>query len=848
MNLPVALISSSIADAVLSATLMLTIVGMVAAVVLSRLSVQSWRLQSLLIAAVLLQGVMLVRTPIHLGWIEKPKTTGVEAALAEFDAQFATISASAAENSIPVAEQNTKQVFPPAIDQAKSTLPMVDVSWKSVFWSVWLLGLVMLTSLALHAYVRVIRAARKLDAAPRAWRREWVSVAGKQADRCEMFVSSSVGPLMLRRPSGYAFIVPESYWSGLNWQQRHGVMLHELAHLQRHDVWRQFLVRIVATVHWFNPVAWWAMRRYEQATELACDQRVTEAGEHVSAGFASALVQLIQWHEQSGLEVPVHRGFGLQTMAAPPLTSRVSRLLKPNSIGDSMMKRVVLALLALAIAGVSFVQIRLTAADGDSTDSDNTNLSVLSESVDDRLAEVISQLDQSDQTTSRFASLADSTSGRLAIGGYLNTLRNREMESARADAVPRFMARYFTKSDGGKYQTRSDQQAAYVRWEKKSQRLGDAFDKLAASMTDIAANLSEEGDANMLMKRLMNDPQGPAAAMLFDKRAGGDVITQYISKAMGSFLVDRGDGSFQIVDSKRGEAEQQIGKLEMASKIHTKLLRELPLLADELDTGDAQHQKFAKYLKNPMMASVVSVVLLKEHRGNPSMAVEELFTNLEKASVDTAGGLKIQEPALWQKLDEIYGQVDRLGGLIPRVQERLTEVGETLSKDDPLAQRLATQMNKTPIAVLLAAELPYADADPGEMLRGQLSEILEETADGKMSVREDKQEEVAGKMQEWLRICRAIRRHSRTIDDVLDSIEDKELIDRLGDAGRYFLLNEIRQTGESVRPDPIALLQKDLLAATDSNKYRVREERREVVRQLLEQAEKVDQQEANDDF
>ena len=161
---------------------------------------------------------------------------------------------------------------------------------------------------------------------------------------------------------------------------------------------------------------------------------------------------------------------------------------------------------------------------------------------------------------------------------------------------------------------------------------------------------------------------------------------------------------------------------------------------------------------------------------------------------------------------------------------------------------MSVQLKELPIAVLLAAELPYANADPGEMLRGQLSEILVDSGDGKLSVLEDRREEIANKMQEFLRICRAVRRHGRTVDDVLEKIDDEDFVARLGDAGRYFLLSEIRRMSESVRPNPVALMQNDLLAATDANKYRVREERREIVRQLLEQAEKVRQQEANDDF
>ena len=108
MNSPLALIFSGLTDAILTATVMMTIVGIVAAVVLSRLSIQSWRLQSFLVVAVLLQGVMLIRTPIHLGLIEQPqpRATDVEAALNEFDEQFSAAAVDLPEQTAPAAVSN----------------------------------------------------------------------------------------------------------------------------------------------------------------------------------------------------------------------------------------------------------------------------------------------------------------------------------------------------------------------------------------------------------------------------------------------------------------------------------------------------------------------------------------------------------------------------------------------------------------------------------------------------------------------------------------------------------------------------------------------------------------------
>jgi bla regulator protein BlaR1 len=52
------------------------------------------------------------------------------------------------------------------------------------------------------------------------------------------------------------------------------VLRHELAHLRRHDVLIGLIVRLIACIHWFNPLIWLAAARFRAERELACDQHV----------------------------------------------------------------------------------------------------------------------------------------------------------------------------------------------------------------------------------------------------------------------------------------------------------------------------------------------------------------------------------------------------------------------------------------------------------------------------------------------------------------------------------------------------------------------------------------------
>jgi len=59
---------------------------------------------------------------------------------------------------------------------------------------------------------------------------------------------------------------------------RRSILLHELAHLKRHDWAIQILSQLACAMHWFNPLVWWAAHRSRQEPERACDDQVLGAG------------------------------------------------------------------------------------------------------------------------------------------------------------------------------------------------------------------------------------------------------------------------------------------------------------------------------------------------------------------------------------------------------------------------------------------------------------------------------------------------------------------------------------------------------------------------------------------
>ena len=107
-----------------------------------------------------------------------------------------------------------------------------------------------------------------------------VSVAGD----CPLFVCG------LWRPR---LVLPSRLMASLGPAERRQVILHELAHVKRHDLAWGWPVEIARIVYFFHPLVYWVAYQLRLERELACDQLAMARSGHTPADYAQTLVQVV---------------------------------------------------------------------------------------------------------------------------------------------------------------------------------------------------------------------------------------------------------------------------------------------------------------------------------------------------------------------------------------------------------------------------------------------------------------------------------------------------------------------------------------------------------------------------
>lgn len=166
-------------------------------------------------------------------------------------------------------------VFRTQDDLVRSTL--VGFSWEQALVTVWAVGFALLLG---HLVLNAIRLHRFFGRADRQNEGRLYDIF---KDTRRRFGIHANVPLLVSRDvktPGIAgifnprVVIPRFCKDELKDKEIRCVLLHELTHYKRGDLFLHHLLLLICFVHWYNPLAWLVFRQFKISMEQACDQDV----------------------------------------------------------------------------------------------------------------------------------------------------------------------------------------------------------------------------------------------------------------------------------------------------------------------------------------------------------------------------------------------------------------------------------------------------------------------------------------------------------------------------------------------------------------------------------------------
>ena len=161
-------------------------------------------------------------------------------------------------------------------------------AWLACLWAI---GAVVVASVWLRAFALARRLVREsyTSAAP-----EWAARGARASSQSGLkapvrLLWSDALSIPIAWGFGRTAVVLPPQSERWDADRSEAVLLHEMAHLRRRDAWTQLVAQAALAVHWPNPLAWMAYRRFLDAREQACDDAVLRVGASAT-DYASHLV------------------------------------------------------------------------------------------------------------------------------------------------------------------------------------------------------------------------------------------------------------------------------------------------------------------------------------------------------------------------------------------------------------------------------------------------------------------------------------------------------------------------------------------------------------------------------
>jgi beta-lactamase regulating signal transducer with metallopeptidase domain len=135
----------------------------------------------------------------------------------------------------------------------------------------WLLGFIASFIINLAGYTKFLKYIKKSNIPANIWETEMLNNLLSGRYNVRLSRNPSINTPMLIGIVKPFIIIPDTIF---NETQIKNILLHEIVHLKRFDIWVKWLTMIASAIHWFNPLMYLIKKEINNSCELACDEVV----------------------------------------------------------------------------------------------------------------------------------------------------------------------------------------------------------------------------------------------------------------------------------------------------------------------------------------------------------------------------------------------------------------------------------------------------------------------------------------------------------------------------------------------------------------------------------------------
>ena len=733
-------------------------------------------------ACVLLQAVVLSPISLDIPWYE-PVPVPQQAVPAMASPAVGSLPDFMHGSSGSSGDVRAPAAAPPNAAPAIShSTPLPRWRWQHWVIAGWAVGVFLVLTVTVASYLRLVRRLRRKQTPPDEWQQEWRRLLQREGvDRqIPLYGHSTLGPMLCRLPSGYCVVVPVRLWGRLPPSQRVAVLRHELAHYQRRDIWQSLVARLLALPHWFNPLAWWTVRKFDEVAEWSCDRRLAEARPQQVPDFARALLEMVE-----------SRCSRVGTTAAigGSLSERFRRLLVFGIREDSVMKRMTIVTLLMGITLAGLLRVQLVARDRPEQ--------IAVDEMDEQFVERVEQFADRIRIDGAHSELAGQLKRVLRTPAGLMVMRDRadhaaelRHEESHRSALPQFVDEYFVM-DNGVLRLRDDREEFRQHFLEACRTFHEDVRSLEPAVQEIAADVSHDSDVGRLVARFLKHDAGPLMIYVTELRDRlHHTHEDVIADQLGELFVEDERGEFQIRPERRAEAQHYLSRghelLEHLKHMH----EELRAWSDDLAEADDLHRQLKVAFTDPLFASMMAAEAMDDDDHSAGRRIDDVFEDLEELTEDTGDGLVVSEQRRGD-VEEALDHFRRVQDVAERLLEPVHEFAERIRPDDRLAEGWRDLLRTELALVKLAADDHPVEENPADAVHALLGEVLQRGDDGKYHVRGEDPEEVSEFIQEMFRMYRTVRRKGRHIDELAMQLDDSDLREAFRSVGGKFVIAQL---------------------------------------------------------